>query len=87
MWDCRLAVIGRRAGRRDDDGDRTRGSAARSARAAAAKAYDALVNAQTTRAAGFTTVRNLGDRDGVTLAPRSTCMKISAMAPTVSSRR
>jgi hypothetical protein len=45
------------------------------------------VNAQTTRAAGFTTVRNLGDRDGVTLAPRSTCMKISAMAPTVSSRR
>ena len=36
----------------------------------AAKAYNALVNARKTLAAGFTTVRNLGDRDGVTLALR-----------------
>ena len=36
----------------------------------AAKAYNALVNAHKTLAAGFTTVRNLGDRDGVTLALR-----------------
>jgi len=36
----------------------------------AAKAYNALVNAQKTLRAGFTTVRNLGDRDGVTLALR-----------------
>ncbi|MCM2312960.1 MAG: amidohydrolase family protein [Steroidobacteraceae bacterium] len=36
----------------------------------AAKAYNALTNAQKTLAAGFTTVRNLGDRDGVTLALR-----------------
>jgi imidazolonepropionase-like amidohydrolase len=35
-----------------------------------AKAYNALVNAHKTLAAGFTTVRNLGDRDGVTLALR-----------------
>ena len=36
----------------------------------AAKAYNALANAHKTLAAGFTTVRNLGDRDGVTLALR-----------------
>lgn len=35
-----------------------------------AKAFDALVNAQKTLRAGFTTVRNLGDADGVTLALR-----------------
>lgn len=33
-------------------------------------AYDAAVNARKTLAAGFTTVRNLGDGDGVTLALR-----------------
>lgn len=33
-------------------------------------AYDAAVNARKTLAAGFTTVRNLGDSDGVTLALR-----------------
>ena len=36
----------------------------------AAKAYNALVNARKTLDAGFTTVRNLGDRDGITLALR-----------------
>ena len=36
----------------------------------AAKAFDAAVNARKTLAAGFTTVRNLGDDDGVTLALR-----------------
>jgi imidazolonepropionase-like amidohydrolase len=36
----------------------------------AAKAYEAAENARKTLAAGFTTVRNLGDRDGVTLALR-----------------
>ena len=36
----------------------------------AAKAFDAAVNARKTLAAGFTTVRNLGDEDGVTLALR-----------------
>jgi len=36
----------------------------------AAAAYNALVNAQKTLRAGFTTVRNLGDRNGVTLALR-----------------
>ena len=36
----------------------------------AAHAYEAAVNARKTLAAGFTTVRNLGDRDGVTLALR-----------------
>jgi imidazolonepropionase-like amidohydrolase len=33
-------------------------------------AYEAAVNARKTLEAGFTTVRNLGDRDGVTLALR-----------------
>jgi imidazolonepropionase-like amidohydrolase len=33
-------------------------------------AYEAAVNARKTLAAGFTTVRNLGDSDGVTLALR-----------------
>ena len=36
----------------------------------AAKAFNAAVNARKTLAAGFTTVRNLGDDDGVTLALR-----------------
>lgn len=36
----------------------------------AAKAFEAAVNARKTLMAGFTTVRNLGDRDGVTLALR-----------------
>jgi imidazolonepropionase-like amidohydrolase len=36
----------------------------------AAQAYEAAVNARKTLAAGFTTVRNLGDADGVTLALR-----------------
>jgi imidazolonepropionase-like amidohydrolase len=36
----------------------------------AAVAYEAAVNARKTLAAGFTTVRNLGDSDGVTLALR-----------------
>jgi imidazolonepropionase-like amidohydrolase len=36
----------------------------------AAQAYEAAVNARKTLAAGFTTVRNLGDGDGVTLALR-----------------
>jgi len=36
----------------------------------AARAFDAAVNARKTLAAGFTTVRNLGDSDGVTLALR-----------------
>ncbi len=36
----------------------------------AARAFNAAVNARKTLAAGFTTVRNLGDGDGVTLALR-----------------
>ena len=36
----------------------------------AAQAFDAAVNARKTLAAGFTTVRNLGDENGVTLALR-----------------
>jgi imidazolonepropionase-like amidohydrolase len=36
----------------------------------AAQAYEAAVNARKTLEAGFTTVRNLGDTDGVTLALR-----------------
>jgi imidazolonepropionase-like amidohydrolase len=36
----------------------------------AAQAYEAATNARKTLAAGFTTVRNLGDGDGVTLALR-----------------
>ena len=39
-------------------------------RSTAAAAYDAAVNARKTLRAGFTTVRNLGDGDGVTLALR-----------------
>lgn len=39
-------------------------------RSTAAAAYEAAVNARKTLAAGFTTVRNLGDREGVTLALR-----------------
>ena len=39
-------------------------------RSTPAAAYDAAVNARKTLRAGFTTVRNLGDSDGVTLALR-----------------
>lgn len=39
-------------------------------RSTASAAYEAAVNARKTLAAGFTTVRNLGDREGVTLALR-----------------
>lgn len=39
-------------------------------RSTAAAAYEAAVNARKTLTAGFTTVRNLGDREGVTLALR-----------------
>ena len=49
----------------------------------AAKAYNALVNAQKTLAAGFTTVRNLGDRDGVTLALRDAIRAGKVMGPDI----
>ncbi|MCQ4163756.1 metal-dependent hydrolase family protein [Tahibacter harae] len=39
-------------------------------RSTAAAAYEAALNARKTLEAGFTTVRNLGDQDGVTLALR-----------------
>ncbi len=39
-------------------------------RSTAAAAYDVAINARKTLRAGFTTVRNLGDSDGVTLALR-----------------
>ena len=50
---------------------------------AAAKAYNALVNARKTLAAGFTTVRNLGDRDGVTLALRDAVRAGKVAGPTI----
>jgi imidazolonepropionase-like amidohydrolase len=43
---------------------------ARMSESVAAHAYEAAVNARKTLEAGFTTVRNLGDADGVTLALR-----------------
>jgi imidazolonepropionase-like amidohydrolase len=49
----------------------------------AAKAYNALVNARKTLAAGFTTVRNLGDRDGVTLALRDAVRAGKVAGPTI----
>ena len=48
-----------------------------------AKAYNALVNAHKTLAAGFTTVRNLGDRDGVTLALRDAVRDGKVQGPTI----
>ena len=47
----------------------------------ATKAYNALWNARKTLAAGFTTVRNLGDRDGVTLALRDAIRDGKAVGP------
>jgi imidazolonepropionase-like amidohydrolase len=44
----------------------------------AAKAYNALANAHKTLAAGFTSVRNLGDRDGVTPAQALEAATVSA---------
>jgi imidazolonepropionase-like amidohydrolase len=49
----------------------------------AAKAYNALVNARKTLAAGFTTVRNLGDRDGVTLALRDAVRAGKVVGPSI----
>ena len=49
----------------------------------AAKAYNALVNAHKTLAAGFTTVRNLGDRDGVTLALRDAVRDGKVVGPNI----
>jgi imidazolonepropionase-like amidohydrolase len=49
----------------------------------AAKAYEAAENARKTLAAGFTTVRNLGDRDGVTLALRDAIARGSQPGPRI----
>jgi imidazolonepropionase-like amidohydrolase len=49
----------------------------------AAKAFNALTNAQKTLAAGFTTVRNLGDRDGVTLALRDAIRDGQVVGPNI----
>jgi imidazolonepropionase-like amidohydrolase len=49
----------------------------------ATKAYNALWNARKTLAAGFTTVRNLGDRDGVTLALRDAIRDGKAVGPNI----
>jgi imidazolonepropionase-like amidohydrolase len=49
----------------------------------AAKAYDALANARKTLSAGFTTVRNLGDRDGVTLALRDAIRDGQVVGPNI----
>ena len=49
----------------------------------AARAYDALVNARKTLAAGFTTVRNLGGRDGVTLALRDAIRAGKVVGPDI----
>jgi imidazolonepropionase-like amidohydrolase len=49
----------------------------------AAKAYNALANAHKTLAAGFTTVRNLGDRDGVTLALRDAIRAGKVVGPNI----
>jgi len=48
-----------------------------------AKAYDALVNARKTLDAGFTTVRNLGDDDGVTLALRDAIRAGKVIGPDI----
>ncbi|MCK7593894.1 metal-dependent hydrolase family protein [Pseudomarimonas salicorniae] len=49
----------------------------------AAKAFDAAVNARKTLMAGFTTVRNLGDRDGVTLALRDAVREGKVAGPRI----
>jgi len=49
----------------------------------AAKAYNALANAHKTLSAGFTTVRNLGDRDGVTLALREAIRAGTVVGPNI----
>jgi imidazolonepropionase-like amidohydrolase len=49
----------------------------------AAKAYNALANAHKTLGAGFTTVRNLGDRDGVTLALRDAIRAGKVVGPNI----
>jgi len=49
----------------------------------AAKAYNALANAHKTLSAGFTTVRNLGDRDGVTLALRDAVRDGQVVGPNI----
>lgn len=54
----------------DSDLGGVEGALAAVTQSVAASAYEAAVNARKTLAAGFTTVRNLGDADGVTLALR-----------------
>ncbi|MFN3859521.1 MAG: amidohydrolase family protein [Caulobacter sp.] len=49
----------------------------------AARAYEAEMNARKTLNAGFTTVRNLGDREGVTLALRDAIAKGWADGPRI----
>jgi len=49
----------------------------------AAKAYNALANAHKTLSAGFTTVRNLGDRDGITLALREAIRAGKVVGPNI----
>ena len=49
----------------------------------AAKAFNALENARKTLDAGFTTVRNLGDRDGVTLALRDAIRDGQVVGPNI----
>lgn len=49
----------------------------------AAKAFNALTNARKTLSAGFTTVRNLGDRDGVTLALRDAIRDGQVVGPNI----
>ena len=48
-----------------------------------ALAYNALANARKTLLAGFTTVRNLGDDDGVTLALRDAIRAGKVIGPTI----
>jgi len=49
----------------------------------ATKAFNALNNAQKTLSAGFTTVRNLGDRDGATLALRDAIRAGQVVGPNI----
>jgi len=49
----------------------------------AALAYNALVNARKTLSAGFTTVRNLGDEHGVTLALRNAIRAGKVIGPNI----
>ncbi|MCI0541080.1 MAG: amidohydrolase family protein [Verrucomicrobiales bacterium] len=62
LIDCHVHLASDRGG--------VEGVMARISESVAAHAYEAAVNARKTLEAGFTTVRNLGDRDGVTLALR-----------------